>query len=407
MLNESRWRGRSWLALGVMVVAAATGCKERGGPPAKQASEPRAVKLVPVTVQAADRYVEVTGTLYGQEEVTISAEVPGRVVSITADLGDRVPAGGELAQIDTTNYELTVREQEAGLATALAKIGLDALPDGEVDLTRLPPVARAEAQAANARSRLDRARKLYERTPPLISEQDYADIQTQVEVAATTADVERLNARSLIADVRVRMSSLGLAQKRLSDTKITAPNAMDLTYRVASRSVSVGEVVAEGQSLFRLVASERVKFRGQAPERFAPQIVVGARAELILDAFPTPFSAVVTRIAPAVDVATRSFEVEIEAPNPEGTLKPGSFARAKIFVGVQADARFVPESAVLRFAGVQRVFSVKDGKVVEHRVQLGRLEGGLREVLDPPAGVDAVIDAPRALAPGAAVTVGP
>lgn len=389
------------------VVAVSVGGCGPSTPKSAGPSEPpaREVRLVAVESRSADRFIEMTGTLYGEEEVTIAAKVPGRMVAIEADLGDVVPHGAPLGRIDSVDFQLAVDEQRAALAAALAKVGLTTVPEGEIDLTALPLVARAMAEESNAQARLDRARKLYERQPPLISEQDFADIRTQHEVAATSAAVERLNAGSLIADARVRASALRAAEQRLADTRVIAPAEKALTYRVAARRVSVGELVASGQPLFRLVASDRVKFRGMVPERFAGQVRVGAAARLRVDGFDQPFEASVTRIAPAVDVASRTFEIEIDATNAAGRLKPGSFVRADILTRTSADARFVPESAVMQFAGVQRIYSVKDGKVVEHRIELGPALDGWRELIEPPQGVDRIIDRPRGLRAGIPVKV--
>ncbi len=394
----------------LLLALALSGCEKApatGQAASAAAAEPKAVTLISVSTRPVDRFTEITGTLYGEEEVSVAAEVAGRVVEIVADLGDAVQHGAPLARVDLTDFELAVEEQQAALLTALARVGLDELPSGDVAIDALPLVARAQAQADNAQSRLERARKLYERTPPLISDQDFADIQTQHEVAVTTVNVERLNAKSLVADARARASALRQAEQRLRDTQIIAPAEKHLTYRVAARQVSVGEVVSVGQPMFRLVASDRVKFRGQVPERFAGEVIVGSAVAITISSFPEPFAAEVARVSPAVDTDTRTFEVEIEAANPDGRLKPGSFALARIKTGTKANAKFVPESAVLQFAGVQRVFSVRDGKVVEHRVKLAKPEGGLREVLDDFDGVESVINQPRGLSAGMSVRASP
>lgn len=404
--GTSRFSVRARACAAIVVAAilgGAASCDEKPQTRAAGPAEPRPVELVPIQTRAADRFIDLTGTLYGQEEVTIAAEVPGRVVDIQVDLGDVAPSGTELAQIERTDYELAVEEQRAGLLAALAKLGLTELPQSDIDLSQVPVVARADASLANAKARLERARKLYERTPPMMSAQDFADIETEYAVSLTSASVERLNARSLIADARVRASATRIAEQRLEDTKILAPRERDLNYKVAARLVSVGEVVAQGQPMFRLVASDRVKFRGAVPERFIPQLNVGARASLHLDGFDEAFTGTVARVSPAVDPATRAFDVEIEADNPGGRLKPGSFVRARILTSTQQDVRFVPDAAVTEFAGTQRVFSVKDAKAVEHRVRLGPSVDGVRELLDPLPGVTELISNPRALAPGAPV----
>lgn len=373
---------------------------------APRAAEIRAVTLTPILSRDAIRSVAITGTLFGQEEVLVSAKVPGRVHEVLVDLGDTAPPGAVLARIDPTDYTLVVSEQRAALAASLAKVGLSELPDGPVDLAQLPEVARATAEEANTRSRLDRARRLYERTPPLISEQDFADIQTQSQVASTTAAVARLNAESQIAEARVRASALRTAEQRLADTVIAAPREKPLTYRVAERRVSVGELVTQGQPLFRILASDRVKFRGRVPERYASALIPGAPATLRLDALPAPVLASVTRVAPAVDAESRSFEIEIEADNPTGSLKPGSFAHANIQIGSEPGVRFVPEDSVVTFAGISRVYSVREGKAVEHRVNLAPPDAGLRELLRDARGrtglegIDALVRNPGNLRAG-------
>lgn len=382
-----------------------------GGGASASAAAPVDVTLVPVELRPVDRVIEITGTLFGQEEATIAAQVPGRVIEVLADLGDELSPGELLARIDPTDDQIAVDQRRAELQTALARLGLDAMPDdgAAVDIDALPVVARARAQADNAAARLARARLLFERTPPLISEQEFADIRAQAEVASTGVGVERLAARSLVADVRVRAAALRQAERRLGQTRVSAPVEAAVTYRVAQRNVSVGEVVADGRAMFRLVASDRVKFRGQVPERFAREVIAGAEARLRVTGFDEPFAAKVTRVSPAVDVQTRSFEVEIEAANPGGVLKPGGFALAQVrtaeAMAGRAQGRFVPESAVLSFAGVQRVLSVQGGKVIEHRVKLGPTVQGRREVLEGLPEVPGVIDRPRGLSPGAAVRV--
>jgi hypothetical protein len=85
--------------------------------------------------------------------------------------------------------------------------------------------ARALAEASNAQSKLERARLLFDRDPPLLSAQDFADIQTRFEVATTTVGVERLNAQALLADALAKSSTLQVAMARLADPTMTPPTS--------------------------------------------------------------------------------------------------------------------------------------------------------------------------------------
>jgi membrane fusion protein (multidrug efflux system) len=89
----------------------------------------------------------------------------------------------------------------------------------------------------------------------------------------------------------------------------------------------------------------------------------------------------VTRVSPAVDVASRTVTIEAEVPNPEGQLKPGLFARAAVVLRQDQQVAFVPESAVAYFAGITKVFVVTAGTVRERAVSLGARKDGLIEVV--------------------------
>lgn len=405
------------VALVLIVAAAAGGCKKGAEPNAGKGAgdksgtgrgEVRSVRLAPVEKRPVDRYLELTGTLYGQEEVTVAAEVGGRIVEVAADLGDEVGPGGLLARIDPTDFRLAAEEQRASLQQSLARLGLEALPEGEIDVTTLPPVARAQAEASNAKAKLERARQLFEREPPLLSAQDFADIRTQNEVAETSVRVERLNAEAMLAEARSKASALAIAQKRLEETRIIAPMEQGLWYRVAQRRVSVGEVVGEDQAVYRLVASAELKFRGMVPERYSGQVRAGARAVVRVESRAEGFEGVVTRVSPAIDVATRAFEVELKIPNKAGLLTPGGFARASVFLRTDEGARFVPRGSVVQFAGVQRVFTVKEGKAVEVRVKAAEAadgKDGMMELVEAPGDLSEVVAEARGLAGGAGVKV--
>ena len=102
-----------------------------------------------------------------------------------------------------------------------------------------------------------------------------------------------------------------------------------------------------------------------------------------------------SRVSPAVDVATRSFAVEVLVPNPERRLKPGSFASAEIEVASD-EALLVPASAILTFAGVTKVMVEKDGKAEERPVAIGQRLADRVEVRDGLRAGDRVVEKPVA-----------
>lgn len=404
-----------WVLAAATFGSLAGGCDHsapapRAGPAGAGAPKAAAVPvgLVPVRIGPALRTVDVTGTLLGEEEATIASKLSGRIESVALDIGDAAPSGAVLARIEKRDYELSLAEAEAALAASLARLGLSEVPDPTFDRETLPAVRRARAEAANAQARFERARQLFEQTPPLISEQDFADIRTTFDVARENAEAELMQAGALLADARSQETAVSIARQRLTDTVLRSPaddQRGPIAYRVAARLVNTGEYVTPGTPMFRLVASDTLKFRADVPERFAGQVSEGRRASVWVESSVEPTVGAVTRVSPRIDAASRTFVVEIGLDNRDGRLRAGAFGRGQIELRQDEGVMFVPQSAVVTFAGVRRVFTVEDGKAREHRVQLGVRDGDDVEI-SPRLKASHVVGTGAAnLAEGMAVTV--
>lgn len=400
----------SCLVASLLIAAVGCGKKNDAGRADASPGSPVPVALREVRVRGVQRQIEVVGTLYGDEDTSISAKVPGKIVELTRDMGDRIGSGEKLAQIETTDYELAVTQRRLAVRESLAKIGLSELPPADFDPESVPTVQRAGVQAKNAAVKFNRGKMLFEQASPRISEQEFDDLCTALEVAQRDHDVAVLTARAVVEEAKARRGDLEVAQQRLRDATVTAPLAAGphakRTYTVASRLFSVGEYVKEGDRLFRLVDDSLVKLRAAVPERYADQIKVGQAVTLQVESSSKPGTGKVSRINSQIDPASRTFEVEVEVPNADRALKPGAFARAFIQTHVDEGVVFVPKRAVLSFAGVDKVFLVGEGKAKEVRVDLGDRDGEWVEVkkgLKP--GESVVVEGASKLATGVPVEV--
>jgi multidrug efflux pump subunit AcrA (membrane-fusion protein) len=371
----------------LLLAAALSGCTRHDASstsarsPQEQPAVP--VTLVPVERRQLPRQIEVTGTLLADEDAHIATKQPGRIIAVEKDVGDVVTAGEPLARIDPTDLRLALDEAATKASALLAKLGLLELPGDTFDPSYLPQVVRARAEAANADSKFARAKILFEQQPPLLAEQDFADIRTALEVAKSQAEVELLTARAALAESRAQAAVVATARQRLVDCTIAAPSHSDrpdLRYRVAHRSVTVGEYVNTGAPAFRLVAVDTIKHEARIPDRFAGLVTTGLTAVVRGNGVPDREGRV-ARVSPVVDPQSRTFVCEITLDNTDGQLKPGAFCEATITLARNDEATFVPDAAVLSFAGVHRVFSVKDGKAIEHRVTLGERRGGTVQIV--------------------------
>lgn len=356
------------------------------------------MEVAPLQRLPVTRWVEVSGTLEANERVLVSAKVSGRVVAVEADLGDRVGDGAVLARIDQADAQIALTQKRLALSETLAELGLPEAPGPGFDVKTLARVKAAQAQAANAAAKRDRIAELVKKDPSAFSAQDFEDVKTAADVAAANAEVAALDAQTLLATVEVRRADIARAQRDLDETVIFAPTpargekgAGKGGYGVSVRSVSVGDLVVMGATLFTLVEDNPVKFTAKVPERFAGAIAVGQRVEVTVESQSGRATGTVRRVSPVVDAESRMLSVQVEVPNESRALKPGVFARGRIAVGERSDSVFVPDAALVVFAGVRKVFSVKDGKAVEHLVEVGERREGAVEITDGLEDVEAVV----------------
>jgi len=412
----------------VSALAATSGCGDSaGGRPGRPgADEPvlpaTPVRLAKVETGTAPRIVRANGTVFPDEEVTVAAEVAGRVVEVGVEVGDRVAPEAVLARVDDTDSVLERDQRALAVSESLARLGLESLPDGDVDLTKLPAVERARLEAANAKAKLERARTLHTRTPPLISDQDFADLETAWEVAESGQRAALLAAKADLAQARTRHAQLEMSEQVVRDAVHRAPAPRGTSvWIVAERLVATGDHVAVGEALFRLVDTDPLELRVRVPERRMEGLVAGRPAAVRLASSAEPVRAKVTRVRPEVDPRTRTHDVEIEIPNADLRHAVGAFATAEIDVGEDASVALIPATALVTFAGVRKVFVVADGKAADRLVVVGRsvgdrveivqgLKPGEEYVADPPsglvAGTNVRVETGGAAAPGTGTSPG-
>lgn len=285
--------------------------------------------------QTIERTAEMQGALFARESATISSEVEGRIAEVDADFGDTVRAGQLMTRIDPREYQLRVGTAQAALDQARAKL-------------------------ANSSARYHRAQQL---------KNEHTISPEQFDQLAAALGVDQ-------ADAEAAEKALALARKKLADTEIRAP----FTGSVQKRMASLGEYVATGNQLYQLIATDPIRLRSPLPERLVPLAKVGMPIHLTIDAKPgTYYVGAITRIAPALDESTRTLLIEAEVANPDHALKPGFFAHVTINLGRDA-ALFVPAGAVLRYAGVARVFVIDHGVVRAREVTTGIVAGDQVEI---------------------------
>src|SRR5258705_12726094 len=356
----------------------------------------RQVKTARVEETPFGETVTANGTLAAFDQSTASVKVAGRLNSISVDLGSVVRRGQVIAQLEPNDYKLRVQQSEAALGQARARLGLS--PDGtddKVSLEQTGTVRQAKAQLEEARLSRERAVRLVEQGIVAKADFDSADATYKVAQSRYQDALEEIrNRQALLAQ---RRSELALARQQLTDTTVHAP----IDGIVQLKRASVGEYLAAGAPLVDIVRMNPLRLQAQVPERDAATVRFGQNVRVSVDGDTRVYIGQIRRLSPVIAQESRMLMVEADVPN-DGTLRPGSFAKAEIVTNDAKMAVTVPSNAIVTFAGIEKVIVVENGKALEKPITTGRRSGEWTEILAGVSVGDQVIVDPGNLQSGMA-----
>ncbi|MFQ3574327.1 MAG: efflux RND transporter periplasmic adaptor subunit [Thermodesulfovibrionales bacterium] len=313
------------------------GCKDSGDK--KQQAE----RLINVQVAKAERravkpFLEATGSLLPFYESVVSAEVDGMIKKVYIDEGKPVGKGMIIAEIDDTDFILEVKRAEAGLR-------------------------QAESTLNNTRIEYERKKALYKEE--LITKQQFDDVTMRFELAES--EVERAKA------------SLSLLKQKLSKTKIHSP----LNGYVKSRKVTAGDFVRVGTAMFNIIQTNPIKLSFNINERDIAKVKPNQDVTFTIDSIPNKeFKATVFTVYPLLDEKMRTLMIEARTANEEGILKPGLFAKVKIFTDKERDVVLIPATSIIYEADTMKAYIVEGNVARVRQLKIGGKYGEFMEVID-------------------------
>jgi len=297
----------------------------------KPAAEPASDELVlPAQLQA---YVE----------SAIFARTNGYLLRWNKDIGSKVRKGELLAEIDTPEVDQELSQAKAAQQQTEAQLQLaKSTAERWANLRKTDSVSQQEAdQQASAYS------------------------QATANTAAAEANVRRLQQLESFKHVYSPISGV-----------------------ITRRNTDVGALITAGSSgtgkeLFDVAQVDPLRVFVSVPQTNAPSIRAGLPAHIELREYPgQKFNGKVVRTADSIDPATRTLLTEIDVPNPDGRLLPGSYAEVHFAVPVQITHLSIPVNAVLFRPEGPRVAVVgSDHKVHLKAISIGRDYGTKVEIL--------------------------
>lgn len=308
---------------------------------------PMNVKTLRVELGELTEVLVVSGATLPAHDVTFAAEIPGRIETLSADLGDAVEKGQVLARIDYSMLKAQRGQARAGLDLA------------EKTLRRLKAL-RAE---------------------DLISDQQIDEVEAQ-----------RLNAQAAV----------DMAEVQLSRASVEA----SLSGVVVHRFAEEGEYANPGQPLLRVMDYNEIIVSAPVPEREVSRIEEGASVEARIEALGTSATGIVDVVVPAADPISRTYELRARVPNAERRIRVGMAVTLKLDVARHERVIVVSQDVVVESGEERSVFVVEGDQARRRVVDLGATEGS-RVVITAgiKAGDEIVTEGQRGLVDGQSVRI--
>ena len=315
--------------LGVLALRTVKARRVAAAAAAAPASAPAALELGPGDVTTArtvelSRTLPLSGGLKAVNSAVVKARVAAEVTSLTVREGDVVKAGQVIGKLDTTEFELRVRQ--------------------------------AEQTAMSAGTQLDIAKRALENNRALVAQGFISPTGLETSVS-TEAGAQ--------AAYQAALAATELARKSRADAVLLAP----INGIVAQRLVQPGERVPVDARLVEIVDLSQLELEAAVAPEDVGGVQVGQTARLTIDGIKEPARARVVRINPSTQAGTRAVMVYL-ALQPQPGLRQGLFGRGSVELQ-RKTTLVVPVSAVRVDQARPYVLAVAGGKVERRAVTLG------------------------------------
>jgi HlyD family secretion protein len=376
-------KGRMARTLGVLLAAGLlfSGCGSKG--------EVEASPTVTVQVDAAEkgpiqRKVVTDAVLYPRDQAAIVSKIASSIKKWNVDKGSHVKAGQLLGELESSDLAGAAQKSQGGLTQAEATYQMQ--------------LQKTAQDLKFAKQSLDSAQKFYDGRAALykegaVSAKDLDDANVALSSAKNTNDLAQKQFDLKVADgaLNAAKGDSANAEATWGYSKIISP----IDGVVTDRPYYAGETPAVGTPVITVMDLSQIVARAHVAQTEAASLKVGDPATITIPGQPTIVKGKVSLVSPAVDANSTTVEVWVQAPNPKGSLRPGTSVHVAMIAETVKDAVVIPQAALLTTTdGVNTVIVLdSDNAPSKKKVKVGIRDDELKtvQVTDGLAGGERVV----------------
>jgi RND family efflux transporter MFP subunit len=290
-----------------------------------------ALRTAQVQYREVDQTYAAEGVVEAVKQSTVAAQIPGRVVAVNFDVGDRVKKGQVIVRIDPTEVNQAY--------------------------------AASQAQIAQAEATLRNAKAQFERTQMLVK---------QKFMSPAALDKAQADFHAAEAQLAAAKAGGGQAAATRAYATVTAP----YSGVVSARLVELGEMAVPGKPLMTGFDPSDLRVTASVPQSELDAVRKRTGASVEFPALNKRVQAVRVSILPAADAQTHTTQVRLDLPPGVEGLYPGMFARAYFAVG-KVKKLLIPAAAVAKRSEVTGAYVVgENGEIRFRQLRVGEAAGG-------------------------------
>ncbi|MVO99331.1 efflux RND transporter periplasmic adaptor subunit [Paenibacillus lutrae] len=382
-------RSTKLAVIAALTAAIAAGCSDKplAGPQDQkpgQESQLKTVQTVKVTKEKISEPLEQVANVISSIQMDVVAKTSGDILQVYKKKGDSVNKGEVLFRIDATDLQMQKQQGQLGIKSVQAQMkqAKDELANKKTEVDN--NITKAEQGIKDAEKSFNKLRNDYDEG--LITKVELEKAQTQIDglkldLSSMKQARKTLDNTDALAALQVQLETSDLtvrkAERELSNTEVKAPISGILT----DFGVEAGMTLAQGTKAGQIQQMNPIRITADLTEETVKLIRGKKELNFYVPGAEGQMKAPVSYLSDVMDSQTKAYTLELEVGNAEHKLKPGQKVQILLTDEAEQVVVAVPTLSIVREGSESFVFVLQGDIVEKRKVQLGRLNETMQEII--------------------------